>query len=664
VRSLVPVILIAICLVLTGGPSAQQPGSPASAAAELIEKERLRQRVEEAIELYTGPVDDGRIEVENFVKAGDLLVEAGPSVIPFLTNEMEQTVPNTFFLCAYALGRLNTPEAETALRQAVEKAEMEKGQYPTYRKAWALFSLSLMGKADALELINDGKHIAGSVPVHGSWATLETIALHTYPESVPRLLAQLDQLAEDPEMLNQRILVLKALWHLPHPSAVSKLKELLDDPNPKIRGGAARALGAIATPEATAALLTALGDENFIVRRMAAWSLDRNQPQVESSEILEKLESEEDPGVRRSLYGFLAHSGGRAALEPLVAHWGRPDGSDRASLLQAIGSAGGEEAIESLSRGLHDPEGRVVSFAAEEIGKIGSDKAIDLLIEGLRSPRWAVVQECAKQLQRLRAERAAPMIAKRLVKVELATTLKDARLRYHVELLCETLVKIGYHEVLDDLRKQKDIQVDSSLISFLDEVILQLETIKKNGRKAKRWIETMKSPEEILRILAYDRLGMIGGTAAARALVASFGRVEQNEGLEILKALGGIAAEPSLELIERVLLAPEFDTVTRANLRNEAAWSARRIGGDRMFEALKASAERRHGRDAKVLVYLAILGGSKALSTLNDYRVQRMVYVSWNSGKELETIDWIIRQLDNGRSIASLDTPPAELLFN
>jgi hypothetical protein len=174
----------------------------------------------------------------------------------------------------------------------------------------------------------------------------------------------------------------------------------------------------------------------------------------------------------------------------------------------------------------------------------------------------------------------------------------------------------------------------------------------------------MKSSEETLRILAYDRLGTIGGAAAARALAASFGRVEQNEGAKILEALGGINAEPSLELIERVLLAPQFDTVARAVLRDEAAWAARRIGGDRMFEALEASAERRHGRDAKVLVYLAVLDGEKALPILKKHRLPRMVYVSWESGKELETIDWIIRQLENGRPIASLDVPPSELQFN
>ena len=132
----------------------------------------------------------------------------------------------------------------------------------------------------------------------------------------------------------------------------------------------------------------------------------------------------------------------------------------------------------------------------------------------------------------------------------------------------------------------------------------------------------------------------------------------------ILRALGSIPNEHSMELIERVLLAPEFDGVERSDLRDEAAWSARRIGGDRMFEALEASAERRQGRNARVLVYLAVLGGDRALPTLNEYRLSRMVYIDWERGKELETIDWIIAQLEHGRSIAALDSPPERLLFN
>jgi HEAT repeat protein len=664
VRGFAPILLIAICLVAPGGPEGQQPASPASAAAELIEKERLRQVVEDAIELYTRPVEDGKVEVENFVEAGNILVDAGPGVVPLLTNELEQCVPNTFFLSAYALGRLGTPEAEAALRQAVEKAEREHGDFPVYRKAWALFSLSLMGKVDALDLLNAGKHVAGSVPVHGGWATLETMALHTYPECLERLMALLDQYAEEPEMLTQRILVLKALWHLPHPSSVSKLKELLEDPDPKIRGGAARALGAIATPEATAAMLTAMSDENTPVRRQTAWALERYQPQVETAALLKMLDSEEDSAVRRSLYGFLAQRGGSAVLESLRAQWGRRDGSDRASLLQALRPVGGEEALDILKLGLHDPDGRVVSFAAEEIGKIGTDEAIDLLIEGLRAARLPVARECAKQLGELRVERAAPVLARRLWNVELAGALKEARLRSHVEMLCDVLVKLGYHEALEELRKRTEMQVDPMLISSLNETILQLEIIKKNGRKTKRWIETMSSSEEVLRLLAYDRLGALGGTAAARALAAGFGRVEQHEGLAILQALGSIAAEPSMELIERVLMAPQFDTIERAELRDEAAWSARRIGGDRMYEALEASAERRHGRDARVLVYLAVLGGDRALPVLKKHRIERMVYVSWSSGKELEAIDWIIHQLENGRSPASLDKQPGKVLFN
>jgi HEAT repeat protein len=663
VRKIAHLLLIAASLVLAGGLRAQQPGSSASAAAKLIEQERMRQRVEEAFNTYIQPADEGAVRTENLVKAADLLVDAGPAAVPFLTNELEQSLPGTFYLCAYALGRLNTPEAESALRQAVEKAESERGDWPAYRKAWALFSLGLMGKADVIDLVNDGNHVVGGFPVHRGWSTIETIALHTYPECLPLLLSQLDILAEDPEMIGERIRILRALWRLSHPSTVSKLKELAKDPDFRIRSGAVRALGAIDTPEATAAALAALDDEDASVRKQAAWSLQRHLPEVQLSVILEKLGSEEDSGVRRSLYKLLIQRGGRNMLEALAGQWGRQDGTDRANLLQAIGSIGGEEAVEILGRGLYDPQGRVVASAAEQLAKIGGDEAIDLLIEGMRSPRWVVAQECARQLRELRVKRAAPAVAARLLNVELVTTLKDPARRYRIELLCDTLVAADYHQVLDDLRKKKELQIDPMLISLLNDALLRLETIKKNGRKAKLWIDTMKSREEPLRLLAYDRLGRIGGAKVARELAASFGRVEQDEGVAILKALGGIPGEHSMELVERVLLAPEFDGYERSYLRSEAAWSARRIGGDRMFNALKASAERRQGRDAEVLIYLAVLGGDKALAILREYRMPRMVYLGLERGEELETIDWIIDQLEHGRSIASLDLPPDSLLL-
>jgi hypothetical protein len=73
---------------------------------------------------------------------------------------------------------------------------------------------------------------------------------------------------------------------------------------------------------------------------------------------------------------------------------------------------------------------------------------------------------------------------------------------------------------------------------------------------------------------------------------------------------------------------------------------------------LKAAAERRHGRDVHVLIYLALLEGDKALPILADYRLLRMRYVRSMRGKEMEQLDWISRRLSAGLPITTLDFPP------
>jgi len=73
--------------------------------------------------------------------------------------------------------------------------------------------------------------------------------------------------------------------------------------------------------------------------------------------------------------------------------------------------------------------------------------------------------------------------------------------------------------------------------------------------------------------------------------------------------------------------------------------------------------QRRDGRDTLPLVYLAVLGGEKALATLELTRSARLRYIKWSRGAELTRLDWIRRQLAHGRSIADADRPPEELTF-
>ena len=187
--------------------------------------------------------------------------------------------------------------------------------------------------------------------------------------------------------------------------------------------------------------------------------------------------------------------------------------------------------------------------------------------------------------------------------------------------------------------------------------------LKSNGGKLKRWIATLDAAIPEHRKLAYRRLGELGGEAAARALASRFGRVELDEGIEILLALGHVDRAPSRELIRRVLVSPEFDVLERHALRDAAAWSARRLGDPEMFENLKESALRRAGRDAKVLIYAAIIGREAALPLLAELRISRLRYLHWLRGNELDKLDWIARRISQGRDLHEYDLPPDQLDF-
>ena len=279
----------------------------------------------------------------------------------------------------------------------------------------------------------------------------------------------------------------------------------------------------------------------------------------------------------------------------------------------------------------------------------------------MRAPNWVVAQSAVEALVECGSKRAGPYIADRLLNVELSGMLLDPRFRHQVEVLARALVTLEHHKPLEELRKATERQTDPVLVASLNSYISQLEVLKQNGDDLQLWIESARSPEPAIRSLAYPRVARFRDSAGDRALVQAFGRVDEEEGLEILEAFGPSGTEAAQELIERVLIGEEFDSPTRSRLRAMAAWNARQIGGDRMARALRQAVERRDGRDAIVTVYLGVLEGKSALPVLETYRVQRMRYLMWSRGEELEGLDWLTRRIEAGRPLYPFDMPPDQI---
>jgi hypothetical protein len=127
----------------------------------------------------------------------------------------------------------------------------------------------------------------------------------------------------------------------------------------------------------------------------------------------------------------------------------------------------------------------------------------------------------------------------------------------------------------------------------------------------------------------------------------------------VLRAVGRSRSPEGGALVERVLMDPAFDAFEKTRLRTMAAWAARQIGGEPMSTALRRSAERREGQELETLEYLALLDGKAALPTLRASRVPRLRVYEWFHGKEMDRLDWMIREIAVGRPIdVEVDHPP------
>lgn len=664
-RCLVPLLALASGWMAVQQLRAQDSASPT--AAELIEWERARATVAAALQEIEEPAPDGDVAVDNFVNAVNDLALFGPGVVPFLVNELEQELPNTFSFCAYALGRLDTPESEAALRRAIERADADEQSAPDFaitRKAWAAWALALQGKVDALDLFNAGKRESANYSMHHLTSVLEAGALQTWPACIPRLLAQLDRHAAQDKLPTAGQWPLRALRRVADPSAVPRVVPLLDHAEASVRSEAARTLGNLSSAGSIAALLEALDDGDITVRRQAALSLELLRPQEVTQAVASRLASAEDATLRGALYRVIARAGGTGRLEALRSSQGRPDPKDRLAWVQALGLLRDPAALDLLSAALADPDTLVAVEAATAVAEVGSKDAVEILLAQVPSKRWPVAQTAIAALVQLREPKAAPLMTESLVRVALPEVLVDVTTRTRVEFLGDGLVDLRYHQALGDLRTAAADQHDGTLLLYLEGLFRRLEALSRNQGKLGRWLEALGSEHAEIRRLAYERLGELGGEKAARALVEAFSKAAAEERLPIVEALGSVDSPPSMALIEHILTSEEFDPVRQLPLREMAAWSARRLGGQRMLEALKTAVERRNGREAKVMIYLALLGGREALPTLAAYRARRMQYLKWTRGLEQEQLDLLARDIAAGRSVSELDVAPAKIHYH
>jgi HEAT repeat protein len=162
--------------------------------------------------------------------------------------------------------------------------------------------------------------------------------------------------------------------------AIDALLAALDDPEPRVRWHAARAIGQIgyeASP-AIPALVKLLGDTDPITVTQAASAIGHIRRDDERQEI---------PAGDAAIYA--------AAIEPLVAVMVHPDPRARRAAVRAISelSTSPDQLLATVQRHLADAEPAAVMPALHTMADMGKD-AVPFLIEALQNPKsrfWAEV---------------------------------------------------------------------------------------------------------------------------------------------------------------------------------------------------------------------------------------------------------------------------------
>ncbi len=653
--------LVAATLFASRAASGEPP--PLSdEASRIVERERVRSSVESVL----AELQDPRTWADNdvasvFDRTARTLMELGPSADDFMIAELERPLPTTFYTAAYVLGRVPTPLGTEALQRALEVAENEGSKFARSRKEWIVYALALQGHPEALDLLDRAEPRVSAAEFMEGMRLIEVVAMLGLPGSRERLLAQLDRLAQEQGTERRIEMRLRALGRLADRSSAARIASFLSHAHPAVRAEAARALGLLADPAVADHLVRALEDPEVTVRLSAVTALFDLKPADKLNRLLARLEVEPHPSVRAMLYRTVASMGGDAMVEALRNYFGREPYEDRLGLADALGNLGSVRGLNMLRASLRDADVGVVARAMLALERIGTPGAVESLLAALADPRWPVVQTAVEILARLGEKRAAPRIAEHLLRRVRDKPLDDPTRRDEVYELGDALVALRYTEPLDPLREAVAVQTDPEVVRYLGDLVARLSLLRDNKTSMARWIEAASSAAPLVRKLAYTRLADLGGTAAARALVSAFERAPMDEQVEVLRALARLGEPEAAPLAEQILVEDSFDALEKSRLRAMAAWVARRIGGERMRAALRRSAERREGQDIYVLTYLAVLDGPEALPLLRSVRGPRLRWFTWMRGAEQDRLDWILRRLELGQSLAALDRPPDEI---
>lgn len=656
-------ILVLFCAA--GSTMAQPSSDPVQA---LIEQERLRSVVEAAFaaaENARGSYSDPTALVEAYTDIAAELGSADPGVVPLLVNETLQADPETFFLSTYALGLQGTPEAVEGLIAAIERADGESTPFAKARKVQLVWSLASTGNILALYRADTGSQRVGDQMKHSNMKVLEAAAILTQPESIQVLHDELG-VEGRPTATDDRhtLYSIRALAKIGDPSSLPVLLASLGGESTRERMEATYGLSLHPVKRSIDALFATLDDASPTVQSFAAHALLKILPRNRFDEAVAALDRMTSPVGRGAIYELLARLDGEAAVPVLAGRARTPDPKERLALYEALTLIDTAESLELLLNGLSDPDARVRITALRAIADIDQPRTRRILIRNIESPDWVTAQNASLLAAEKRLPGAADAIRGRLLRAHLPRLIRSAETRPDAEWLLDRLVELGDIKAIAGLEESREVQRDGLLIEKLDAALLRLRAVRDAGTDLERWEKMAFDGNPALRETAFRYLAHLEDEkAAAEILSSAFGWVEPNEAGRILRLLGDLDTAPSRKLVERVLTDEAYRRPELYALRNEAAWAARRLGGERLVSALEKIIEERAARDIWPILYYAQLRGAEALPLLRRVLVPRMRFDTLATGNEYVELRELIMALELGNPIDEHDTPPQPRRF-
>ncbi len=320
--------------------------------------------------------------------------------------------------------------------------------------------------------------------------------------------------------------------------------------------GRYRALDSLAVSPATIpALLTALHDDSWRVRRLAADRLGALEPTPETiQQLIATLGQRDETGARNAAAAVLAQLGA-VVVAPVVQLLHHADPDQRKFAADILGSLRRSEAVAPLVAALQDPDPNVRTAAAEALGNVGGPEARRAL-EKLLSSRDVLLRVCALEgLSQLRLPVPLPVLVPMLS--DPLTRRSAWRLLGHVHHPTASMLTVRALAVRES-RDAALVSIGASGAALSSETEAELRIALRPVGDLIPWLEAgLSAADEELHLGALLVARALGDPRLALAIAASVrGGSDGEVALQTLLRLGLDGAHALLSSIEALADLP------------------------------------------------------------------------------------------------------------